>query len=112
MLVPTGKKVIGTSGPIDAGGNGPQRATRASDTGFGREDAICEYIEIMQILPGSSGNALLINASGAFCNMPAPRSCEKSSASVSLRQRQQPFPEFQAQQPQTQQRLERGRRNR
>jgi hypothetical protein len=27
------------------------RATRASDTGFGREDAICEYIEIMQISP-------------------------------------------------------------
>jgi len=37
--------------------------------GFGREGAICEYIEIMQILPGSSGNALLINASGAFCNI-------------------------------------------
>jgi hypothetical protein len=70
MAVTIGKLLkIGTSGPIDAGGNGPQRATRASDTGFGREDAICEYIDIMQILPGSSGNALLINASGAFCNI-------------------------------------------
>jgi hypothetical protein len=47
------------------------RATRASDTGFGREGAICEYIEIMQILPGSSDNPVLINASRAFCNMPA-----------------------------------------
>jgi hypothetical protein len=37
--------------------------------GFGREGAICEYIEIMQILPGSSGNALLINASRPFCNI-------------------------------------------
>jgi len=80
--------------------------------GFGREGAICEYDEIMQILPGSSDNALLINASEAFCNMPAPRSCEKTSASVSWHQRQQPFPELQAQQPQTQQRLERGRCNR
>ena len=52
MAVTIGKLLkIGTSGPIDAGGNGPQRATRASDTGFGREDAICEYIEIMQISP-------------------------------------------------------------
>ena len=38
---------------------------------IGREGAICEYIEIMQILPGLSGNPLLINASQAFCNMPA-----------------------------------------
>src|SRR5713101_450348 len=52
MAVTIGKLLkIGTSGPINAGGNGPQRATRASDTGFGREDAICEYIEIMQIPP-------------------------------------------------------------
>ena len=47
---------------------------------FGREGAICEYDEIMQILPGSSDNALLINASEAFCNMPAPRSSCKASA--------------------------------
>jgi hypothetical protein len=40
--------------------------------GVGREDAICEYDEIMQILPGSSDDAPLINASRAFCNM-APR---------------------------------------
>jgi hypothetical protein len=49
------------------------RATRASDTGFGRVGAICEYIEIMQILPGSRDDPLLINASRAFCNMPAHR---------------------------------------
>src|ERR1700730_6671236 len=42
---------IGTSGPIDADGGGPQRASRASSIGFGREGAICEYIEIMQIPP-------------------------------------------------------------
>jgi hypothetical protein len=41
--------------------------------GFGREGAICEYIEIMQILPGSSNDALLINASRAFCNMAGSR---------------------------------------
>jgi hypothetical protein len=113
MAVTIGKLLkIGTSGPIDADGNGPQRARQASSIGFGREGAICEYNEIMQILPGSSDNALLINASGAFCNMPAPRSCKKTLASVSLHGRHQPFPELQAQQPQTQQRLERGRRNR
>ena len=37
--------------------------------GFGREGAICEYIEIMQILPGSSDDALLINASRVNGNM-------------------------------------------
>ena len=37
--------------------------------GFGREGAICEYIEIMQILPGSSDDARLINASRAFGKM-------------------------------------------
>jgi hypothetical protein len=43
ISVTTGKlREIGTSGPIDAGEDGPQRATRASDIGFGREDAICE----------------------------------------------------------------------
>jgi hypothetical protein len=43
--------LIGTSGPIDAGGNGPQRAKQASRMSFGREGVICEYIEIMQIPP-------------------------------------------------------------
>ena len=42
---------IGTSGPIDADGNGPQRAVGASGMGFGREDATCDVIEIMQIPP-------------------------------------------------------------
>jgi hypothetical protein len=46
-----GNLKIGRSGPIDAGGDGPQRAKQASSMGFGREDAICEYDEIMQILP-------------------------------------------------------------
>jgi hypothetical protein len=40
---------IGTSDPIDAGENGPQKVRQASSMGIGREDAICEYIEIMQI---------------------------------------------------------------
>src|ERR1700730_10527721 len=109
MLVPTGKKEIGTSGPIDADGNGPQRARQASSIGFGREGAICENDEIMQILPGSSDNGLLINASWAFCNMPAPRSCRNTWPSIQWHEGHQPFPELQAQQPQTQQRLERGR---
>jgi hypothetical protein len=46
--------VIGTSGPINADGGGPQRARQAPSIGFGRGGAICEYDEIMQILPGSS----------------------------------------------------------
>jgi hypothetical protein len=57
---------IGTSGPIDADGGSPQRARRASSIGFGREGAICEYIEIMQILPGSSDDALLICIAGVW----------------------------------------------
>jgi hypothetical protein len=36
---------------------------------IGREGAICEYIEIMQIPPGSSDDAVLIDASRAICNM-------------------------------------------
>jgi hypothetical protein len=43
--------LTGTSGPIDAGEGDPQRARRASSMGIGREDAICGYIEIMQISP-------------------------------------------------------------
>src|SRR3981189_1850323 len=78
MLVPTGKKEIGTSGPIDADGNGPQRARQASDMGSGREGAICEYDEIMQILPGSSDDALLINASRAFGNIRATSNALKT----------------------------------
>jgi hypothetical protein len=58
-----GSLEIGTSGPIKAGGGGPQRPRQASSISIGREGAICEYIEIMQILPGSSDDALLINAS-------------------------------------------------
>jgi hypothetical protein len=36
---------------------------------IGRGRSICEYDEIMQILPGSSDNAVLINASRAICNI-------------------------------------------
>jgi hypothetical protein len=64
-----GSLMIGRSGPIDAGGDGPQRAKQASSMGFGREGAICEYDKIMQILPGSSDDAVLINASLALGNM-------------------------------------------
>ena len=39
---------------------------------IGRGRSICEYDEIMQILPGSSNDPLLINASYAFGNMRTP----------------------------------------
>ena len=40
--------------------------------GIGRGRSICEYMEIvMQILPGSSDEALLINESREFCNIAA-----------------------------------------
>ena len=40
--------------------------------GFGREGAICEYIEkSCKILPGSSDEAALINASRLICKMAA-----------------------------------------
>jgi hypothetical protein len=42
---------IGTSGPIRAGDDRGQLSDRKSSTGIGREGAICEYIEIMQISP-------------------------------------------------------------
>jgi hypothetical protein len=34
---------------------------------IGRGRAICEYDEIMQILPGSSDDTPVINPAGAFC---------------------------------------------
>ncbi len=43
--------MAGTSDPVDAGGDGPQWAARASTNSFAREGAICEYIEFMQISP-------------------------------------------------------------
>jgi hypothetical protein len=58
-----------TNGPIDARGVRPQRARQPSGMGTERGRAVCEVDEIMQILPGSSDNALLINASRANCNM-------------------------------------------
>ena len=39
--------------------------------GFGREGAICELDEIMQILPGSSDDKEVINASARFGNLAA-----------------------------------------
>ncbi|MEH2562607.1 hypothetical protein [Bradyrhizobium sp. AZCC 2289] len=57
------------SGPIKAGGRRGQQCDRKSSTDIGRGRAICEYIEIMQILPGSSDDALLINASRVNGNM-------------------------------------------
>ena len=59
---------IGTSGPIDAGEKSAQEA-RSPGESIERGRTICEYIEIMQILPGSSDNALLINASRVICNI-------------------------------------------
>jgi hypothetical protein len=46
-----GNLEIGTSGPIRAGSDRGQLSDRKSSTGIGREGAICEYIEIMQISP-------------------------------------------------------------
>jgi hypothetical protein len=63
-----GSLVIGTSGPTGTGGNGAQEA-RSPGESIERGRTICEYIEIMHILPGSSDNALLINASPLICNM-------------------------------------------
>jgi hypothetical protein len=46
---------IGRSGPIDAGEDGAQEA-RSPGESIERGRTICEYIEIMHILPGSSDN--------------------------------------------------------
>jgi hypothetical protein len=48
--------VIGTSGPIDAGVWSAQEA-RSPGESIERGRTICEYIEIMHILPGSSDDA-------------------------------------------------------
>ena len=48
--------------------DGAQEA-RSPGESIERGRTICEYIEIMHILPGSSDNALLINASQLICNI-------------------------------------------
>ena len=52
--------------------------------GFGREGAICEYIEIMQILPGSSDECGAYKCIGAICNIAkaAARSAPQCAGSV------------------------------
>jgi hypothetical protein len=52
MSVASWEAETGTSGPIDADGNGPYRANRASREIIERGCEDCESIEIMQILPG------------------------------------------------------------
>jgi hypothetical protein len=64
-----GSLEIGASGPIVTGRDRAQRRDRKPGTSIEREDAICENMEIMQILPGASDNALLINPSSVICNM-------------------------------------------
>jgi hypothetical protein len=64
-----GSLEIGASGPIGIGGDRAQGRDRKPGTSIEREDAICEYMAIMQILPGASDNAQLINASRVICNM-------------------------------------------
>jgi hypothetical protein len=64
-----GSDETGASDPIDAVGDGPHRASWASSMGFGRGSAICEYDEIMQILPGSSDDARLIEALSGIRNI-------------------------------------------
>ncbi|SHG73627.1 hypothetical protein [Bradyrhizobium erythrophlei] len=73
------------SGPIAADGGGPLEhdqiarqflnagPERTSSTSIGRGRSICEYDEIMQILPGSSDNMVLINASLVICNLATVR---------------------------------------
>jgi hypothetical protein len=36
---------------------------------IGRQVAICEFIELMQILPGPSDDAPLVNTSRDFCKL-------------------------------------------
>ena len=44
-----------------------------------REGAVCEVIVIMQILPGSSDNAMLINVlSGTICNAQRARAAKST----------------------------------
>jgi hypothetical protein len=40
-----------------------------SSMSIGHEGTVCENDEIMQILPGSSDDAVLVNTSQDFCNM-------------------------------------------
>ena len=47
-----------------------------------------------------------------FVQYPAPRPRKETAVPASLHERHQPFPEFQAQQPQAQHGLQRGRCNR
>ena len=47
------------------------RLAKSFAMSFGRESAICENDEIMQIPPGSSDNAELINVPDRFCNIRA-----------------------------------------
>jgi hypothetical protein len=75
----------GMSGPIAADGGGPLERDqiarqsikggpeRTSSTSIGRGRSICEYDEIMQILPGSSDNTVLINAPRVICNLATVR---------------------------------------
>jgi len=67
-----GSLKIGASGPIGTGGDRAQGRDRKPSPSIEREGTICEYMEVMQILLGSSDNALLINASQAICNMTRP----------------------------------------
>jgi hypothetical protein len=64
---------IGALNPTGAGENGSYEPDTASSESIGRGRAICEYDEIMQILPGSSNDRLFINASRMICNTDAHR---------------------------------------
>jgi hypothetical protein len=44
-----------------------------SSMSIGREGAICEIEKIMQILPGSSDDAVLVSTSQDFCKMARAR---------------------------------------
>jgi hypothetical protein len=52
--------------------------------GRGREEAMCEKDEIMQILPGSSSDAAFINLSGTFCNREVLQHHTRSEAGLAI----------------------------
>jgi hypothetical protein len=79
------------SGPIAADGGGPlerdqiarqcikEGPERTSSTSIGRGRSICENDEIMQILPGSSDNTVLINAPPVICNLATVKASSSES---------------------------------
>jgi len=89
------------SGPIAADGGGPLERDqiarqflkagpeRTSSKSIGRGRSICEYDEIMQILPGSSDNTVLINAPLVICNLATVRAFSSEVETVRAKKTRQ-----------------------